>query len=88
MYTAFSRDQAHKIYVYHKMREYATVLCKTIIDNLDIIRICICGNAKQMPRCVEETFIEILGDYLKDTEKGKVIISNLIKNGQYTVEAW
>lgn len=53
---AFSRDQAERIYVQHRMREQGAEMWRWIEAGA---RIYICGDAAQMARDVEETLCEI-----------------------------
>ena len=55
---AFSRDQAEKIYVHHKLLEQAELL-KTWIANGAVIYIC--GSIDGMASDVDKTLNEILG---------------------------
>lgn len=54
--TAFSRDQAEKIYVQHRMIEQATDLWRWLQDGAFFY---VCGDAKRMAKDVEETLLAI-----------------------------
>ena len=56
---AFSRDQAEKVYVHHKLREQATEL-KTWVENGAVIYVC--GSINGMASDVDAALIEILGE--------------------------
>ena len=48
----------------------------------------VAGNAKYMPKQVEDAFRYMLTTYMNDDEEADKIINNLIANKQYIVEAW
>ena len=56
MSTAFSRDQQHKIYVQHRMKEEGQQLFQWIEEGAYIY---VCGDASQMARDVEDALLEI-----------------------------
>ncbi|KAL4494033.1 hypothetical protein ABPG72_015989 [Tetrahymena utriculariae] len=89
LFTAFSRDFDSKVYVQHLLTKYYEAFGDLIANNLEKIKIFVCGTAKYMPKQVEEGFVELLTKYLEgDSEKAKAIIQILIKKRQYVVEAW
>jgi sulfite reductase (NADPH) flavoprotein alpha-component len=55
---AFSRDQAHRIYVQHRMREHGDEL-RTWIEGGAVIYVC--GDAKRMAPDVHQTLIDLVG---------------------------
>jgi len=56
---AFSRDQAHKVYVQHRMREHAQELWSWISGGAYIY---VCGDARHMAKDVHQTLIDIARD--------------------------
>jgi sulfite reductase (NADPH) flavoprotein alpha-component len=56
---AFSRDQAQKIYVQHRMREHAVELWSWIAGGAYIY---VCGDARHMAKDVHQTLIDIVRD--------------------------
>jgi len=60
---AFSRDQAEKIYVHHKLREQAQEL-KVWVDNGAVIYVC--GSINGMASDVDQALIDILGEATVD----------------------
>lgn len=56
---AFSRDQAEKVYVHHKLREQADEL-KTWVNNGAVIYVC--GSIDGMASDVDQALIDILGE--------------------------
>ena len=57
--TAFSRDQAEKIYVQHRMRENAVELWSWLEAGAHFY---VCGDAKRMAKDVEETLLQIAAE--------------------------
>ena len=68
---AFSRDQAEKVYVHHKLREQAAEL-RAWIEKGAVIYVC--GSINGMASDVDQVLIEILGEDTLDT---------LRENGRY-----
>ncbi|WP_312603008.1 sulfite reductase flavoprotein subunit alpha [Acinetobacter schindleri] len=60
---AFSRDQAEKVYVHHKLREQADEL-KTWVNNGAVIYVC--GSIDGMASNVDQALIDILGESTVD----------------------
>jgi len=60
---AFSRDQAEKVYVHHKLREQADEL-KTWMNNGAVIYVC--GSIDGMASDVDQALIDILGESTVD----------------------
>ena len=56
---AFSRDQAQKIYVQHRLREEAKELIAWLEGGAHLY---VCGDANRMARDVEQTLTELLGE--------------------------
>ncbi len=54
--TAFSRDQQHKVYVQHRMREEGKELFQWLEEGAYLY---VCGDASQMARDVEDALLEI-----------------------------
>jgi len=69
------------------MKERRDELNSLILENQDTIRILVCGNSKNMPQWVEETFVEILADKL-GKEEARAFINQLIAKKRYVVESW
>lgn len=60
---AFSRDQAEKIYVHHKLREHTKELQSWIAQGAVIY---VCGSIQGMASDVDQALIDILGETLVD----------------------
>ena len=57
---AFSRDQAEKIYVQHRMRESAAELWSWLEAGAHFY---VCGDAKRMAKDVEEALLAVVGKH-------------------------
>ena len=55
---AFSRDQAEKVYVHHKLRDHADEVRKWIANDAVIY---VCGSIEGMASDVDQALIDILG---------------------------
>ncbi|KAL8663728.1 MAG: hypothetical protein Q9202_003674 [Teloschistes flavicans] len=87
VFTAFSRDQAAKIYVQDILREQAELVCDLLLSKRGLVYVC--GSSGKMPQAVRTALtdiFEVCGDighaaaeqYLQDMEK----------EGRYKQETW
>lgn len=83
---AYSRDQTHKIYVTHKLKEHSAEVWE-VLQRGGIIYIS--GSAKRMPQDVKNTLMEIVientGLSRQDASKW---MASLEKQGRYVTEVW
>jgi len=78
---AFSRDQAHKIYVQDKLRKHATELYQWIQDGAHIY---ICGDGQRMAKDVHTALLEIVSEQAGlDPEGAEVLLDDLRASGRY-----
>ena len=78
---AFSRDQAHKIYVQHRMQENAAELWQWLNDGAHFF---VCGDAKRMAKDVDATLREIIEKHGgKTTEQAAEYIEQLKTDKRY-----
>ena len=78
---AFSRDQAEKIYVQHRMRESAAELWSWLEQGAHF---CVCGDAKRMASDVEKALLEVaMGPGGKSAAEAKAWLDGLAKAGRY-----
>jgi sulfite reductase (NADPH) flavoprotein alpha-component len=75
--TAFSRDQAHKVYVQDRLREHATDLYHWLEKGAHLY---LCGDAHQMAPAVEQTLLDILAPHTADP---KAYLKSLRHNNRY-----
>ncbi|KAL8091377.1 NADPH-dependent diflavin oxidoreductase 1-like isoform X1 [Apium graveolens] len=85
-YVAFSRDQAKKVYVQHKMRERSTRIWNLLSEGAAIY---VAGSSDKMPADVFSTFGEIICKESGVSSEASVRwLRTLEKAGKYHVEAW
>ncbi|XP_044510868.1 NADPH-dependent diflavin oxidoreductase 1 isoform X2 [Mangifera indica] len=85
-YVAFSRDQAKKIYVQHKMQEHGLRIWNLLLEGASIY---IAGSSTKMPSDVWAAF-EKIGSEESGAPKDSAAIwlKSLQRAGRYHVEAW
>jgi len=83
---AFSRDQAEKIYVQHRMTQEAAELWDWINNGAYIA---ICGAKNPMSKDVEQELINIISTYGKlSPEAATAYLAQLSKDGRYVKDVW
>ncbi|KYN01720.1 NADPH-dependent diflavin oxidoreductase 1 [Cyphomyrmex costatus] len=86
VFCAFSRDQHHKIYVQHLIRQQRE-LCWQFLENNGSIYLA--GNSKNMPDNVRDEFVSLAKETGKMTkEQAETFIKHLEKNNRYQTETW
>ncbi|XP_012063094.1 PREDICTED: NADPH-dependent diflavin oxidoreductase 1 [Atta cephalotes] len=86
IFCAFSRDQHHKIYVQHLIRQQRE-LCWQFLENNGSIYLA--GNSKNMPDNVRDEFVSLAKEIGKMTkEQAETFIKHLEKNNRYQTETW
>jgi sulfite reductase (NADPH) flavoprotein alpha-component len=79
--TAFSRDQAQKIYVQHRMQENAAEIWKWLQEGAEFF---VCGDAKRMAKDVDATLKKIVQEQGgKDVEAANEYIEKLKSDKRY-----
>ncbi|HWB51889.1 MAG TPA: sulfite reductase subunit alpha [Stellaceae bacterium] len=79
--TAFSRDQAHKIYVQHRMLESAAELWAWLEDGAHLY---VCGDAARMARDVDRGLAYIVAKQGRlDAAGAKAYLARLTRDGRY-----
>ena len=89
LYTAFSQDQWHKIYVQQTIRDNGVGRGTLIIDHI-LERngaVFIAGSAK-MARAIRDEIIECLGKVLGGTKEALAVLKAMQRKGIFAVEAW
>lgn len=82
MDVAFSRDQANKIYVQHRMRENQAALFDWI-DSKEAI-IYVCGDVDGMAKEVHQTLIEIVSEQKKcSLDLANEYVEDLVVDNRY-----
>jgi sulfite reductase (NADPH) flavoprotein alpha-component len=79
--TAFSRDQADKVYVQHRMQENAAELWTWLSEGAHFY---VCGDAKRMAKDVEDTLLQIAVEQGgKSPDEAKAWLAALAKASRY-----
>uniref|UniRef100_T2MGU1 NADPH--cytochrome P450 reductase n=1 Tax=Hydra vulgaris TaxID=6087 RepID=T2MGU1_HYDVU len=81
---AFSRDQAEKVYVTHKIKENLGSVWQLIKDGGHIY---VCGDAK-IAKEMQNLIIEAIIQGGKSNELAKSLMHNLSNTGRYSVDVW
>jgi len=76
--TAFSRDQAEKIYVQHRIREHGEDIWRWLNDGAHIY---VCGDAKRMAADVDQALQDIIQEH--GGQAGKPYLAELTKSARY-----
>jgi len=77
---AFSRDQAEKVYVQHRLRENAAELWRWLEEGAHFY---VCGDAKRMAKDVEDTLLQIAAEQGGKGSSAKAWLDGLAKAGRY-----
>ena len=78
---AFSRDQAHKVYVQHRMQEQAATLYEWLQEGAYLY---VCGDANRMAPDVHETLIRVLSEQGgQSSEEAEAVVKQMIKDKRY-----
>eukprot|EP00656_Telonema_subtile_P012811 TRINITY_DN16475_c0_g1_i4.p1 TRINITY_DN16475_c0_g1~~TRINITY_DN16475_c0_g1_i4.p1 ORF type:complete len:192 (+),score=22.27 TRINITY_DN16475_c0_g1_i4:35-610(+) len=84
---AFSRDQAEKVYVQHRLKDHGDKIWTLI--NEGGANVYICGDAKYMAKDVEATLLDIFQKQGgMSADKANDFIAKLEKNGKYLKDVW
>ncbi|WP_409307895.1 NADPH-dependent assimilatory sulfite reductase flavoprotein subunit [Pectobacterium sp. B1J-3] len=78
---AWSRDQAHKIYVQDKLREKGAEVWRWIQDGAHLY---VCGDANRMAKDVEQALLDVIGEHGgMDSEQADEFLSDLRLERRY-----
>ncbi len=79
--TAFSRDQAEKVYVQHRMREFSAELYAWLMDGAHLY---VCGDAQRMARDVDTALTFLIAKHGRmELPAAKAFLANLAREGRY-----
>ena len=83
---AFSRDQAHRIYVQDRLRGHGRELFAWLENGAHVY---VCGDATRMARDVEATLLEVIGTHgAHDADAAKDYLSTLQQQGRYARDVY
>lgn len=80
--TAFSRDQAEKVYVQHRIREHGEDIWRWLEDGAHVY---VCGDAKRMAADVDQALQDVAARHGVD---GKAFVTELMKAGRYQKDVY
>jgi len=87
MHTAFSRDQARKIYVQHRIVEQGASVAELMLRRNG--HFYVCGSARRVPEDIYAAMKKVVMSSERCTEvEAEATLANLKMEGRYTVEAW
>ncbi|CBZ28494.1 putative p450 reductase [Leishmania mexicana MHOM/GT/2001/U1103] len=84
--TAYSRDQAHKVYVQHRLRERGAEIWEMLVSGANVY---ICGDSRRMAKDVEaelKRIVEVEGKMSR--EAATEHIRAMEKEGRYLKDVW
>jgi sulfite reductase (NADPH) flavoprotein alpha-component len=83
---AFSRDQAHKVYVQHKLREHG----RTLFDWLESgAHLYVCGDATRMAKDVHAALLDVIAEHGgKSAEDASDYLNGLQSQGRYARDVY
>ncbi|KAG0163993.1 NADPH-cytochrome P450 reductase [Apophysomyces sp. BC1034] len=86
MITAFSRETAQKVYVQHRLQQAGREVWELMEKGAYIY---VCGDAKNMARDVNQTFVSFAQEFgLRSEEKAQEYVKNLRGTGRYQEDCW
>ncbi|KAI9488073.1 hypothetical protein BDB00DRAFT_792175 [Zychaea mexicana] len=86
MITAFSRETPQKVYVQHRLQENGQELWNLLQKGAYIY---VCGDAKNMARDVNQTFVNFAIEFGgQSEEKAHDYVKNLRNSGRYQEDVW
>lgn len=87
IHTAFSRDQARKIYVQHRLMEAGQEVAEMMLRQKG--HFFVCGSARKVPEDIYATMKQVVMASERCSEdEAEATLGNLKMEGRYTVEAW
>jgi|TARA_B110000208_G_C11777622_1_gene432653 sulfite reductase alpha subunit-like flavoprotein len=91
LHTAFSRDQATKVYVQHRLREAGAVLAQLILEEGAFIYVC--GDGQRMAADVHRALEDVLAEHGKvclarEGVSASEKLAALAERGAYVRDVW
>lgn len=87
LYLAFSRDQAHKVYVTHLLEQTKEEIWKIIGEQNG--HIYVCGDARNMAKDVHNILLEVVQEYGKKTHtEAEAYIKKMESQRRYSADVW
>jgi sulfite reductase (NADPH) flavoprotein alpha-component len=83
---AFSRDQAHKVYVQHKLREHGRALFDWLQNGAHLY---VCGDATRMAKDVHAALLDVIAQHGgKSAEDASEYLNDLQSQGRYARDVY
>ncbi|MCL2913838.1 assimilatory sulfite reductase (NADPH) flavoprotein subunit [Shewanella corallii] len=83
---AFSRDQAHKVYVQHRIKEQGEALWQWLERGAHLY---ICGDAERMAKDVHQALLDVIADHGgKTREQAEAYLENLRADRRYQKDVY
>ncbi|KAJ0022196.1 hypothetical protein NQD34_009686 [Periophthalmus magnuspinnatus] len=87
LHVAFSRDQEHKVYVQHLIKQNKENIWKLV--HTDSAHIYVCGDARNMAKDVQTAFYEIAEEFGGMTRtQATEYVKKLMTKGRYSQDVW
>ncbi|CAG8475487.1 5895_t:CDS:2 [Ambispora gerdemannii] len=87
LFTAFSREQEHKVYVQHRLMENADYIWKLLYDHGAFFYVC--GDAKNMAHDVNDSLVRIAQKHgSMDEARATAYVKDLRNQGKYQEDVW
>jgi len=87
IHTAFSRDQARKVYVQHRIVEAGERVAEFMLRQNG--HFYVCGSARRVPEDIYAAMKQVvMASERCEEAEAEAILSSLKMEGRYTVEAW
>ena len=87
LHTAFSRDEASKVYVTHKLRQSGEEIVRLIVDENAYVYVC--GDGARMAKDVQATLIALVSEHAKMTaQEAAAFWAALSKRGRHAEDVW
>lgn len=84
---AFSRDQAHKVYVQDLIRKHSDSVYRQLHDGGGIVYVC--GSSGNMPKAVRAALVDVFRERGgMDQEGAEGVLEAMEKEGRYKQETW
>ena len=87
LHLAFSRDQAEKVYVQHKMAEQGETICDLLLEREGYLFVC--GDGANMAKDVKEAVLQIFVDHGELTAKeARAAVKQMTNECRFVLDVW
>jgi len=85
LFTAFSREEDHKVYVQHKIIQSGDLVSSLLLRKDAYLYIC--GDARAMPKDVQEAIINVLSKKMEPAAALE-LLNNMKHEGRFQQDTW